>query len=347
MDLLTSLLKLLGRAQAPDTGFVEPAGLLSPARAAAAPPARPAVRPAAGPVPARDVPGPFEGNVNRHFTAALLGVGTLRASEVGSAERRIVEQLEELAGDSRASNLVPRLPVVLPRLIALVRRDDVSPRDLAERLSSDPTLVGELVRLANSPRYRTGRDIADLQEAVIAIGQRGLMQLVISAAMRPIFNAQQGRFSRNASTRVWDLTERCSHACAHLCSNATGRFQAYLAGMAANIGLITALRVLDAGYWEQPSDAEDFHDALGRAAAKLSGRIARQWEFPPTVCRAIDQGAVCPPGTAGGELSEVLRTADRISKWHVLVPGLSATALEGLDDSERGCYIELERAFSR
>src|SRR6267378_327146 len=179
MDLLTSLLKLLGRAQAPDTGFVEPAGLLSPARAAAAPPARPAVRPAAGPVPARDVPGPFEGNVNRHFTAALLGVGTLRASEVGSAERRIVEQLEELAGDSRASSLVPRLP-------------DVSPRDLAERLSSDPTLVGELVRLANSPRYRTGRDIADLQEAVIALGQRGLIQLVISAAMRPIFNAQQG-----------------------------------------------------------------------------------------------------------------------------------------------------------
>ena len=98
MDLLTSLLKLLGRAQAPDTGFVEPAGLLSPARAAAAPPARPAVRSAAGPVPALDVPRPFEGNVNRHFTAALLGVGTLRASEVGSAERRIVEQLEELAG---------------------------------------------------------------------------------------------------------------------------------------------------------------------------------------------------------------------------------------------------------
>ncbi|HEX4585123.1 MAG TPA: HDOD domain-containing protein [Burkholderiaceae bacterium] len=301
---------------------------------------------AAGPGLPQDGSHRLEGDPDRRFTALLLGVGNLRPTPAEPAELRALARIEAILQEGRESNLIPRLPVVLPRLIGLVRRDDVSPRELAERLSHDPALVGEVVRLANSPRFRPSRDIANLQEAVIALGQRGLGQLVTNAVMRPIFDTRQGRFSRSAGTRLWDLTERCSFACANLCGNAADPFQAYLAGMVANIGLIAALRVLDSGYREsKPPDTEGFHDALRDVVARLSARIARQWDFPPNVCEAVARGTTSGSGLGDEELAWALQTADRASKWHVLMPGLAGAALTGLTESERRCYVGLERAF--
>jgi HD-like signal output (HDOD) protein len=351
MSLLASLLRLFGGEGARAAGAADPAGTaVHGSEAATAQPAPAAMHAPAGTeggsALARDGLHPFEGDPDRRFTALILGVGSLRRAEAGPSERRIIGQIEQLAQGARDPNLVPRLPVELPRLIGLVRRDDVSPRELAERLSRDPALVGEVVRMANSPRYRSGRDVANLQEAVIALGQSGLIQLVTGAVMRPIFDTRQGRFSRSAGTRLWDLTERCSFACDILCGGCPDRFHAYLAGMVANIGFIVALRVLDSGYQEvQPPDTEAFHDDLCAAVGTLSGQIAHQWDFHPDVCRAVAARANRRDEAAQDDLTRALRAADRISKWHVLAPGLAGSALAALDEPERRCYIELERAF--
>ncbi len=292
-------------------------------------------------------PHPFEQSADRLFTARLLGVRDLRPGEAGVAEQLVIQRLTALSREANDPNLIPRLPVVLPRLLGLVRRDDVSPRELVERLSDDPTLVGEVVRVANSPRYRIARDVEDLQEAVIMLGQRGLVQIVISAAMRPIFDARHGRFSSIAGMTLWDLTQRCSHASASLCDESADRFQAFLSGMGANVGLIAALRVLDSVYGEpQAPDTKGFHDALCAAAAKLSGRIALQWGFTRAVCQAIERRGDAQAHASEDRYTRTLSVADRISKWHVLNPGLAAPALNGLAESDRRCYLELERAFS-
>jgi HD-like signal output (HDOD) protein len=289
--------------------------------------------------------GPFDGNPDRRFSARLLATEPLRTGAIEPVEQRAIERIRELVHDGAEANLLPRLPVILPRLISIVRRDDVAARELAERLSLDPTLVGEVVRLANSPRYRTSREISDLQDAVIVLGQRGLIQIVIAATMRPIFDARHGRFSRTAGTLVWDLAQRRSSACAAL-SDEADRFHAFLAGMVADIGMIVALRVLDDEYvGARAPDTEAFHDALAEVVARLSGRIARQWEFHPKVCAAVERRAGSRPAGKDDDLVRALRVADRISKFHLLAPGLDEAALDGLSEPERRCYIELERSF--
>ncbi|HEY4038759.1 MAG TPA: HDOD domain-containing protein [Burkholderiaceae bacterium] len=289
--------------------------------------------------------GPLDGNADRRFTALLVGVDALRVAEIEPAEKRVIDRIRDLVHDSAEANLLPRLPVVLPRLISVVRRDDVAARELAERLSLDPTLVGEVVRLANSPRYRTSREISDLQDAVILLGQRGLIQIVIAATMRPIFDARHGRFSRTAGTLVWELAQRRSAACATLCDD-TDRFHAFLAGMVADIGMIVALRLLDDDYTQaQAPDTEAFHDALADAVARLSGRVARQWEFHPRVCTAVDRRAGSRLMGKDDDLARALRSADRVSKFHLLAPGLAGAALDSFNEEERKCYVELERSF--
>jgi HD-like signal output (HDOD) protein len=355
MAWLAALRRLLGGSPTPDARFTGDRGVRarngSRLTSGTVAPVAATSAPVAGQTTALQAPdaqpGPFEGNADHRFSALLLGIAALRAAQIESAEQCVIERIRELVHDGAEANLLPRLPVVLPRLISIVRRDDVAARELAERLSLDPTLVGEVVRLANSPRYRTGREISDLQDAVIVLGQRGLIQIVIAATMRPIFDARHGRFSRVAGTLVWDLAQRRSAACAALSDDAE-RFHAFLAGMVADIGMIVALRVLDDEY--DPARAPDtqaFHDALADTVARLSGRIARQWEFHPKVCAAVERRAGSRPGGKDDDLVRALRTADRVSKLHLLAPGLGGVALDGLSEPERRCYVELERSFGR
>jgi HD-like signal output (HDOD) protein len=351
MALLATLRRLLGGSRTPPGDAPDHA-----AETSGSPRARPGAPPTieAGSARHPNAAGealagglhPFEEDPDRRFTALILGVRDLRPAEAAGGERRIIERIEQLAQGGLDPSVVPRLPVVLPRLIGLVRRDDVSPRELAERLSHDPALVGDVVRLANSPRYRSSRDVASLQEAVIALGQRGLAQLVTNAVMRPIFDTRQGRFSRSAGTTLWALTERCAIACDALCADHPDRFRAYLAGMMANIGFLAALRVLDSEYQDtEPPDSEGFHIALSATVATLSGQIARQWDFHPDVCRAVAARVARGAEAAQDDLTRALRAADRISKWHVLAPRLTGAALAALEASERRCYVELQRAF--
>lgn len=299
--------------------------------------------PALEPEPAV-APAPPTRDLDHSFSALLLAVNECRSAEPEPAERSILQRLEDLAAAPGNQNLVPRLPAVLPKLMSLVRRDDASPRELAEHLARDPALVGEVIRIANSPRYRTARTIASLQDAVMVLGQRGMNQLVTGVAMRPVFNTQQGRFSRAAGTHLWDQAERCAHACAYL-SNAGDQFDGYLAGMVANAGLIAALRVLDQHYQSSlPPSTLGFHDALLDVSAKLSASIARQWNFPDDVAEALATRAIQPPVLVASDLTIALRTADRLSKLHVLATHAAHSGDAFVEPDDR-CYRELQRVF--
>jgi len=339
MKWVADFFKRFAGLGAPAAGRVRPVGLTSPAHESAT--IEQTIREPDG---ASHAGGK---DVDPRFTAFLLGADPPSAMQAGVGERRAIEQIEELIAHNRGASLVPRLQLELPRLLRLVRRDDVSARDLTERLSHDPTLVGEVVRLANSPQHRSGREITSLQEAVIALGQRGLTQVVITAAMRPIFNAHHGRFSRIAGARLWDVSERCSHACVYLRSGETNPFHAHLAGMVANIGWVAVLRVLDTDYHNGLLPCcDEFYDELGNAAARLSEQIGRQWDFPANVCDAVRERAAWSSGTAVSDLTRALHAADRVSKLHVLVRGQAgADELMGLDSLERRGYDELQRVF--
>jgi hypothetical protein len=63
------------------------------------------------------------------------------------------------------------------------------------------------------------------------------------------------------------------------------------------------------------------------------------------VCQAIERRADAQARTSEDRYTRTLSVADRISKWHLLNPGLAAPALAGLTEPERRCYLELERAF--
>ena len=257
--------------------------------------------------------------IDWRFTAVLVGTTVLRAAPIEPAERDVLDRLEALARAPGDQKLVPRMPALLPRLMSLVRRDDVSAREIAAHFARDPALLGEVIRIANSPRQGLVRPVSDLQQAILLLGQAGLRELLANVVMGPVFNMREGRFSRLGAQRLWQQAERCAEACADFRRDAGDRFDAYLAGMAANVGLIVALRVLDLHYASRtPPDTLAFHTTLRDVNARLSAVIARQWNFPDVVVSALDRRARPRPGAEPGDLVVALLAADGIGKSHVL-----------------------------
>lgn len=289
------------------------------------------------------VPAPSR-SLSRAFTATLLGAGPLHGGEPAPSETRFLEQLERAARAEDTGIQVPRLPSVLPRLLRLLGREDAASREIADLLRREPALLGRVMRIVNSARYRGEAPIESLEAAIALLGHRGIHEVVSQAVMAPVFSPGRGRFGLAAGRLLWDQAERCAHACAFLHTGTVNAFGAYLAGMSANVGLIVSLRLLDRHPLPAIPASVAFHDALGRHATRLSAGIARHWGFPDEIPQAVEALASDVEPVDPADLAQPLGRADRASKAHVLAAsGLPGWGAGG--SADEACRLELDRVF--
>ncbi|WP_332877961.1 HDOD domain-containing protein [Massilia sp. S19_KUP03_FR1] len=293
------------------------------------------------------VPAPLHAAlIDRHFYA-LLADG---AQGEGSAalERAILDEMARLVQHPySAAGLVPRVPAVIPQLLASLRDDTLSGADLARQVAQDVVLVAEVIREANSPYYRPATPVKTIESAVMLLGLNGLRMLLARVAFRPVIGIQSGRFARQVAPLVWTQSEQCALAASILAGGLDANaFDAYLAGLMHNIGLIVAFRVIDrimpAGGRALSAatlpDSPAFCASLLEQARALSSTIAAEWNFPAPVVSAIATPRATPLGLA-------LALGDRMAKLRMLVDGgvfAREAALAGLDTSLWRCFDQLQ-----
>ncbi len=256
----------------------------------------------------------------------------------------ILDELAKLARDPQAAaDLVPRVPAVIPQLLRSLREEGMSATELARQVAQDVTLVAEVIREVNSPFYRPTAPVRTIEGALMLLGQNGLRMLLARVAFRPVISAQTGRLARQAAPQLWRHSEKCALA-ASLAAPRYGAdaFEACLAGLTRNVGLVVALRLIDqvdsAGRLPQ---SDSFAHALHGTARTLSARIATEWELPPPVAAAIVQSG--QPGSH--PLAQALRSGERLATLRVLresnVEG-TQDAVDALAPDERRLYDKLD-----
>ena len=79
---------------------------------------------------------------------------------------------------------VPRPPQVIARIIQEASNPEVSPRQLAQSISVDPSLTAEMLRAVNSGLYAPRSEITSITHAVMVLGGRALRNLATCFAVR-------------------------------------------------------------------------------------------------------------------------------------------------------------------
>ncbi|MGF6274512.1 HD-like signal output (HDOD) protein [Massilia sp. UYP11] len=253
----------------------------------------------------------------------------------------VLDELARLSRDPHgAAALVPRVPAVIPQLLRSLREDDAGAGALARQLARDPVLVAEVIREVNSPYYQPASPIRSLEGAVLLLGRNGLRMLLARVAFRPIISHQTGPLTRLLAPTLWRQSELCAQAAGLLAPrHGADPFEAYLAGLMHNVGLMVAFRVVE--QLLPPGalpDGDAFGTRLVAAARLISARIADGWELPPAIGHAIAH-----LGDAGA-LPSVLFDADRLAKLHLLAGGgqpLFVRAVLALPPEARYVYDHL------
>jgi HD-like signal output (HDOD) protein len=179
----------------------------------------------------------------RRFVAHALDASLVDLKEEASpTDLAALEPAARVLGElDLHAKYLPRRPSLLPRLMSAINNDANSMREMARIIGEDGTLLGGLLRLANSSFYRVSgaKPIDTLERAVSRVGTDGLRSLVATALLHPVMTGTRGPYSSFAEA-TWAHGEYAA-ACAELHAARIERTDAFsarllvlLLGLASN-----------------------------------------------------------------------------------------------------------------
>jgi HD-like signal output (HDOD) protein len=287
--------------------------------------------------------------VDAHFLAWLFEDGDKSDLFKDGTEQDILAEVEKAIHSNHAgSDMVRRMPGVIPHLLQSLRTEDFSGAELARQISHDVVLVAEIIRIANSSLFKTSENITSIERAVMVLGHTGLRQLITSVAFKPIIDLKSGHFTRTIAPKIWSHSEKCARANRMLAEGETVQaFEAFLAGLIQDVGLIVSLRFIDQLAANHHVGSPAFCDSLVMASRKLSVGIAREWYFPDTVVNAIEEQGNLAKNTNVSAIGAILSIGDYISKIQILSEHRrldldDAGLVDGLSEKALLCLKELE-----
>lgn len=261
-------------------------------------------------------------HVNSAYDSWLFERNEESGLDLSPLESQALDALAAIVSSQQSgAALVRRMPGLIPQLLQSLRSATFSGAALSRTISSDVVLVAAVVRLANTAYQGTANSITSVEHAVMLIGQEGLRQLITSVAFRPIIDMQSGHYTRKLAPRLWEHAERCAAANRALADElGIEPFEAFLAGLLQNVGMIVALRIMDQVAKNDPSlGSELFCAQLVRDARALTCSIGREWHFPDNVTRALAEQEGLQKGAQLSPLGQLLTLTDYLDKVRELI----------------------------
>ena len=111
------------------------------------------------------------------------------------AEVEVKQKIEELI------KKVPPPPEYLNRLIFMLKSDTASVSEISRELAKDPVLAADTLRMVNSAYYGFAQEIKSLEQAIVVLGTKALLRLVIAAWAKKLSSTEL----KNFKTRKGEL----------------------------------------------------------------------------------------------------------------------------------------------
>jgi HD-like signal output (HDOD) protein len=194
--------------------------------------------------------------------------------------------------------LIPHSGMSL-EIIRVVADDHVDMTDMVAVINKSPAITARLLRCANSAYYGQRGQIATVREAIIRVlGLSITRGLALAMALSSDFetdkvrNFDEQRYWFNAVTTA-NIAQGLSHYIQH--DDKPAPATAYTAGLIYNIGIQALVHcfpeIMDR-IFAQPAESlkEQIRAELGLDHHDASAMLARNWNLPEVLCRAMGAG---------------------------------------------------------
>jgi len=191
---------------------------------------------------------------------------------------------------------ITALPPVAVQMIPLLQNPDASLKDITQRLSHDPGLTANTLRLANCSMHAARQPIVQVGDAIKRLGTRRVLGLIIGSSVAPIartrvkgYDLAEGELWRHA-VAVAIGTEELA-AVLGVCAPP----HAFTAGLLADIGKVVlgtflavdaqriTTRAFDNGI---PFDQAE-REVLGIDHAEVGAMLMAHWKLPADIVDVV------------------------------------------------------------
>jgi putative nucleotidyltransferase with HDIG domain len=250
-------------------------------------------------------------------------------SEFGDVLKAIV--LRRIESDSLT---LPAMPVAAVKCTTLLRNPNVSGRQIAAVLETDPILVAQVLKLANSAAYGGMPRTQTIEQAVSRVGLARLRALLIEASAHRLFESRDKAIAE-ASRVVWEHSVGVGLLSRDVAAMVLPRDTetCYLAGLLHDVGKpVVAAMLLEAerkvavgrkatwiGDGEWAETVNQYHRMVGVA-------LAEKWNLAEALTKCIRD---CSEYDPGDRLS-----APNIVRFSNAVAKVNGMALGAVDEDE-------------
>ncbi|GAB4239412.1 MAG: HDOD domain-containing protein [Deltaproteobacteria bacterium] len=191
---------------------------------------------------------------------------------------------------------LPPFPQVIHKVLALLKDPLVSAGRIVEAVRYDPAITAEVIRICNSALLGGARKVSSLQEALVRIGNRPLLRVILSAGGSEVLRREVPGYDLERGA-LWRHSVLCALLCESLCDVAgyERTDKAFTAGLLHDVGKVVLgefvgeeygkIRVAAAAAGITFLSAEA--GGLGMNHAEAGGRIGEKWNFDAELVNAI------------------------------------------------------------
>lgn len=197
-------------------------------------------------------------------------------------DRLVREMLEDIKHNRI---MLPTLPEVANKIRNIIDRPDTTASKIAATLKLDAALSARLLKLANSPLFRSRSPIEDLNTAITRLGNANIRNLVTSIVLEQMY--QGGITSPEIQKKLQAQWKHNLHVAAisyYLSKNYTSLNpdEAMMAGLIHDIGALPVIEYAES-IPELSSNDQALDMLISKLHTKIGKLILKKWRFPDSL----------------------------------------------------------------
>ncbi len=195
---------------------------------------------------------------------------------------------------------LPSLPDVAVKIGKALEDESTDARRIAKIIQSDVAMTAKIIHVANSAMYSVRGPADCCAAAVVRLGIHTTHRLVLSFALRELFNTKSGLLKERMKT-LWAHSLQVS-AVSYVLAKMTGQFNpehAMLAGLLHDIGEIAILTYVEK-FPDVANDEAQIEQIITNMRGAVGSMILQSWDFTEDLIQVTSEAENWQRNTADG-----------------------------------------------
>jgi putative nucleotidyltransferase with HDIG domain len=231
---------------------------------------------------------------------------------------------------------LPTIPAIVSKVVSLLDNHEVDPDEIADLILSDQVLAARVIRVVNSPWYRTNNQISSVKRALLFLGFKSVREMILTSYFVDAFKQKEQPF---------DMKMFWMHSCSvgaisrHIASLADypDLEKAYLVGILHDIGKVFLGhyckdeygRMLNSIRNKSFTTYEAEYEFFGTTHCEVGLCLAQRWNFPPVYCDVISYHHSSELATEDPLLTAIVALADFYCLSHGTSDSVAQASIPG------------------